>query len=322
MIDFPAAQRLQTNGITLSVHIAGPENGLPVLLLHGWPELARSWINQIGPLSKAGFRVIAPDMRGFGASDATREISAYGIDTLVADMTGLLDTLKIERAVWVGHDWGGFVVWPAALLVPERVAGVVGVNTPHFPLPTSSPVSQLRAFAGDDHYIVRFQEEGLAESLLEGNEDRFFEFTFAKPPKRLPTKISPDITHLLRRFSAFTGRAEDDIAIPKAERALYVQAYKASGFRGGINYYRNLDANWAHMKNVDQTVRQPSLMIGAALDPFLPPAFMDGMEKRVPDLTKHVIKNCGHWTQWEAPDELSATMINWLQQRKSDLKFQ
>ena len=323
MSDFPPAQRIKSNGISLCVHQAGPKHGLPVLLLHGWPELARSWKHQIGPLAAAGFRVIAPDMRGFGGSDAPKAVSAYGIDTLVADMTGLLDALGHERAVWAGHDWGGLVVWPAALLAPDRVCGVIGVNTPHLPRPPLSPLDLLVQRFGEDHYFNRFQEEGLAESALEGREDDFFAFIFARPPerpsRRLPKGVPPGMTHLLKRFAEFTGRDEALIAVPAAERAHYAAAYRRSGFRGGINYYRNVTANWRRMDGVDLTVRQPALMIGAELDPFLPPGFMDGMEERVPDLQKHVIKGCGHWTQWEAADALARLMIAWLRKRQQDL---
>ena len=319
MSDFPPARRIRTNGIHLSVHQAGPEDGLPVLLLHGWPELARSWKNQIGPLAAAGFRVIAPDLRGFGGSDAPTEVAAYGIDSLIADLTGLLDALGLRKAVWCGHDWGGLIVWPAALLAPERVAGVIGVNTPHLPRPPVSPLDLLVQRFGEDHYFNRFQPLGLAEQALSGREDDFFAFVFARPPKRLPATVPASATHLLARFAQFTGRKESAIAVPADERAHYAAAYRRSGFRGGINYYRNVTANWQRMDGVDPLVRQPALMIGAELDPFLPPAFMDGMEERVPDLHKHVIQGCGHWTQWEAPDELSTQMIAWLHKRRADL---
>ena len=321
MSDFPPAQRIRTNGIALSVHQAGPRDGLPVLLLHGWPELARSWKNQIGPLAAAGCRVIAPDMRGFGASDAPEDVAAYGIDTLIADMTGLLDALGHEQAVWAGHDWGGLIVWPAAVLVPERVAGVIGVNTPHLPRPPASPLDLLVQRFGEDHYFNRFQPEGLAESMLEGREDDFFAFIFTRLPARLARAAQAEITHLLKLFAAFDPAAvqERHIAVPAHERARYAAAYRRSGFRGGINYYRNVTANWRRMAGVDLTVRQPALMIGAELDPFLPPVFMDGMEERVPDLQKHVIRGCGHWTQWEAPEALAALMTAWLRARREEL---
>ncbi len=314
-MNFPAPTRIATNGITLSVHVAGPRTGPTVLLLHGWPELARSWQHQMAALAEAGFYVIAPDMRGFGASDCPDEVSAYGIDILLSDMTGLLDALNRDAAIWVGHDWGGFVSWPAALLVPERVAGLVGVNTPHSPRAPADPVALFRKSYGDDNYIVRFQEKGVAEAAFSGRENDFFDFIFGKPPPRKLSRTPASATHFLKRFAKFSGADEDTLVMPREEREVYAKAYIKSGFSGGINYYRNLSANWKRMKGVDYTIHQPSLMIGAELDFFLPPKLIDGMEERVKDLEVHIIKGIGHWTQWEAPEELSNLMIDWLERR-------
>lgn len=321
MTDMPPPRRIATNGVTLSVHLAGPETGMPVLLCHGWPELAYSWKNQIGPLAAAGHRVIAPDQRGFGASDAPWPAAAYGIDALVGDLTGLLDALGITRAVLVGHDWGGILAWHAALLAPERVAGVVGVNTPHRGHSRIDPVSMLGKRFGPEHYIVAFQEEGAEEALV-GREDDFFAFVFGSAP--LPAPADPrDIParafDLFGRFAAFTGREEARCVVPAADRAVYAAAYRASGFRGGVNWYRNLAANWARMAGVDHHVRQPALMIAAANDWYLPPALTRGMERLVPDLELHVIEGCGHWTQWEAPETLNRLILAWLARRRADL---
>ncbi|MBL1430820.1 MAG: alpha/beta hydrolase [Robiginitomaculum sp.] len=314
-MNFPPPTIIASNGIELSVHLAGPQDGFPVLLLHGWPELARSWKHQIAALAKAGFYVIAPDMRGFGGSDCPKEVSAYGIDILLADLTGLLDALDVEKAVWVGHDWGGFISWPAGLLVPERVAGLIGVNTPHSPRAPVDPVELFRKFFGDDNYIVRFQEPDFAESIFTGREQKFFDFIFGKPPTGKTSSTPPSATHFFTRFAKFTGAEENTLVMPKDEREIFATAYAKSGFTGGINYYRNLTANWQRMKGVDYTVHQPSLMIGAELDYFLPPKLIDGMEDRIADLEVHVIKDSGHWTQWEAPEELSNLMVSWLQRR-------
>ncbi|MBL4617866.1 MAG: alpha/beta hydrolase [Robiginitomaculum sp.] len=314
-MNFPKPRRIASNGIELSVHLAGSPDGVAVLLLHGWPELARSWKHQMAALAKAGFYVIAPDMRGFGGSDCPQEIDAYGIDILLADMTGLLDALDVEKAIWVGHDWGGFISWPAALLVPDRVAGLIGVNTPHSPRAPVDPVELFKKFFGDDNYIVRFQEPEFAESVFTGREEEFFDFIFGKPPLNKTSSTPATATHFFTRFANFTGAEENTLVMPKDERAIFASTYAKSGFTGGINYYRNLTANWKRMAGVDYTVHQPSLMIGADLDFFLPPKLIDGMEDRIADLEVHVIKNSGHWTQWEAPEELSNLMVSWLQRR-------
>lgn len=307
---------IETNGVTLQVHQAGPEDGYPVLLLHGWPELAHSWKHIMPALAAAGFRVIAPNMRGFDGSDAPDDVAAYGMETLVADMTGLLDALGHERAVWCGHDWGGLIVWPAALLAPERVAGVIGVNTPQIAPTEIDQVELLKQVYGEDHYIVRFQAPGV-EAKLKGQEDRFFEFVFGAPPAQAIDGLPPaEVTHLLDRFREFTGRPEDQLVVPMAERAVYAAAYRKSGFAGGINYYRNLSANWRLMRDYDNNIPdKPCLMVAADRDWFLPPLLTEGMADRINDLELHVLEGVGHWTMWEAPDRLNALMTDWLKRK-------
>ncbi len=318
MSDFPEPTRIATNGVTLSVHIAGPAKGQPVLLCHGWPELARSWKNQAGPLADAGYRVIMPDQRGFGASDAPEPVEAYGIDNLVGDLTGLLDALGHERAVFAGHDWGGIVVWHAAMLAPERFDGVIGVNTPHMPRPPIDPVSLLSQISGPDNYIVRFQERGVPEAVFTGREDDFFAFSFGKIPTRVPDdlrQVPPSAFDLLGRFSSVENVDDSRCVVPAKERAIYAETYRKSGFSGGINWYRNLPANWKRMEGESYVIEKPALMISASNDIYLPPAYVEHMVDLVPDLERHVIDDCGHWTQWEKPDELNALMLDWLGRR-------
>ena len=132
MLEMPPLQRTELNGMRLGFYEAGPRTKAPPLVLcHGWPELAFSWRHQIKALSEAGFRVIAPDMRGFGASEGPPDVEAYDLVHITGDLAGLLDHLKIERAIFVGHDWGGGAVWRMAQEHPSRVAGVIGINTPH-----------------------------------------------------------------------------------------------------------------------------------------------------------------------------------------------
>ncbi len=304
--------------VTLSVHLAGPETGTPVLLLHGWPELARSWTHQIPALAACGYRVIAPDQRGFGASDAPDAVEAYRIDRLVGDLTGLLDALGLAEAVWVGHDWGGLVAWHGALLARDRVAGVIGVNTPYSPPPARAPIEVLRDVFGPDHYIVRFQEEG-AEAAFTGREDAFFAFMFQRVrrdrARETDGRPPAGAYDLLGAFARFEGAPEDGIVVPAATRAAYAQAYRRAGFRGGLNWYRNFDANWRLVRGLDPTLAQPCLMIAARDDLYLPAELIERMPPLIADLTTHVISDCGHWTQWEAPQELNRVMTAWLTER-------
>ena len=132
MTEMPPLQFAQTNGIRMGYYEAGPKTDTPpVILCHGWPELAFSWRHQIKALGEAGIRVIAPDQRGYGSTDRPEAVEDYDIEHLTGDLVGLLDHLKIDKAIFVGHDWGGFIVWQMPLRHIDRVAGVVGVNTPH-----------------------------------------------------------------------------------------------------------------------------------------------------------------------------------------------
>lgn len=316
MTGFPAPRRIRTNGVELSVHLAGPQDGLPLLLLHGWPELAHSWKPVFPALAQAGFRLIAPDLRGFGASDAPKDAAGYAIDAVLADLTGLLDALEIEKAVWAGHDWGGIIAWHGAMLVPERVSGVIGVNTPHLPRGAQPPVAALTAIYGEDHYINRFQQPGLAEAAFEGREDAFFAFIFeTAPPQRVFERRGGEVTHLVKNFAAFEGRAEKRIAVPPEERKVYAAAYRRTGFAPGFGLYRNLDANWERMAGVDHRLAMPCLMVLAERDFMLPPALARWMPALCADLETHTLDACGHWTMWERPAELSALVTDWLARR-------
>lgn len=323
----PPARLIDTGAVRLSTHLAGPEDGPPVLLCHGWPELAYSWVNQIEPLAAAGYRVIAPDQRGFGGSDAPAATDDYGIDALVGDLTGLLDALGHEKAVFVGHDWGGVVVWHAAMLAPERVAGVIGVNTPHLPAPPQSPLALLEARFGPQHYILEFQPPGVAEAAFSGREEAFFTFMFRRPKPIAEASQAPvsgvtgehPTVRFLSRFAAFPDDAdswnEAHAAVPRADRDIYAQAFRRSGFAGGLNWYRNMAANAERMGGVDPRIDKPCLMVLADEDIFLPPIIAAGMGALIADLTTITLENCGHWTMWETPERLTAEMLTWLAKR-------
>ncbi len=319
MTPMPPARRVDVGEVTLSVHEAGPAGGVPVLLLHGWPELALSWSAQIQALSAAGYRVIAPDNRGFGASDAPHEVAAYGIDRLVGDISGLLNALDLEKAVIIGHDWGGILMWHAACLIPERFIAAIGVNTPHLPRGARPPIEVFRDLAGAEHYIVRFQDEA-SDTLFDGREEDFFAFVFGTPPPTADLdKLPPSIAHLPKRFERFVARgglkSEDDSVLSPEARRQFADVYRRTGFRGGMNWYRNMDANWARMGGVDHRLAMPVFMITAECDFMLPPKLASWMPALCSDLTMEMIEDIGHWTQHEAADTLNALLATWLGRR-------
>jgi epoxide hydrolase A/B len=318
MPTLPEARFVRTNGIRMAVYEAG--SGFPVVLCHGWPELAYSWRHQIPALAAAGYRAIVPDQRGYGLTDRPDEVEDYDMAHLTGDLVGLLDALAIEKAVFCGHDWGGLVVWQMPLLHAERVAGVIGVNTPFIPRAPMDPIALMRAVYGDDMYIVYFQNYGAADALLARDVGRVFR-TFMR--KNVITNVAyaklPPESRRMEFIRAFEGPEPEthagELLLDPQELAFFVDAYERTGFTGGINWYRNLSRNWRASEGLEERVRVPGLMVSAEDDFVLSPAMADGMEAFVPDLEKDVIPACGHWTQQEKPAELNRIMIDWLKRR-------
>jgi pimeloyl-ACP methyl ester carboxylesterase len=333
MIEMPPLQFAQTNGIRMGFYEAGPKTDAPPLILcHGWPEMAFSWRHQIKALSDAGIRVIAPDQRGYGATDRPEAVEAYDLEHLTGDLVGLLDHLKIDRAIFVGHDWGGFVVWQMALRHRDRVAGVVGVNTPHYNRAPVDPIELMRQRFGEQMYIVQFQNPSReADRIFNSRVEQTFDAFMRKP---IPRKDTGADTASAEPATAGVGASpKTNLAFPQMiaaydakfdprtpilapeEKKVFVDTFTRTGFTGGINWYRNWTRNWERAAGLDHTIRVPALMIMAENDAVLPPSAADGMEKIVPDLEKYLVRDSGHWTQQEKPAEVSAKLIEWRRKR-------
>lgn len=329
MIEMPPLQFAQVNGIRMGFYEAGPKTDKPpVVLCHGWPELAFSWRHQIKALSEAGIRVIAPDQRGYGASDRPEPVEDYDMEHLTADLVGLLDHLKIDKAIFVGHDWGGFVVWQMPLRHPDRVAGVVGVNTPHWDRAPMDPIELFRQRFGDQMYIVQFQNPAREPDKIFGSRvEQTFDAFMRKPLPRPPEKPGePPVAGLgasaktnlafPQMIAAYDAKFDPRTPILSAEeKQVFVDTFTRTGFTGGINWYRNFTRNWRRSEGLDHHVKVPALMIMAENDAVLPPSATEGMEKLVPDLEKYLVRDSGHWTQQEKPEEVSAKLIEWRRKR-------
>jgi pimeloyl-ACP methyl ester carboxylesterase len=307
---------VSTNGIHLAVRDEG--SGPVVVLCHGFPELAYSWRHQVPALVAAGFRVLAPDQRGYGDSDRPADVTAYDIHELTADLVGLLDALDIEKAVFVGHDWGGLVVWMMPLLHLERTAGVVGVNTPYLPRAPIQPVTMIRGAFGDNHYIVHFQQAEVPDAALARNVRRVFTQLMRRgvPHEQLEARLAKlgRMPNLVEMVDAPDAPGEPFLT--EDEIQVYVDAFTRTGFTGGINWYRNMDRNWETTPDLDAArITVPSLMVIAEWDFALRPELAEPMKTLVDDLETVVIPRCGHWTQQEHPDELNRILVDWLQRR-------
>jgi pimeloyl-ACP methyl ester carboxylesterase len=290
-----------------------------VVLCHGFPELAYSWRHQLPALAEAGFRAIAPDMRGYGGSSRPDRVEDYGLTELTGDLVGLLDMLGIERAVFVGHDWGGFVAWAMPVLHPERCAGVVGVCTPYVAMPVTSVLRMLVGGEDERLYILWFQQPGVAEAVLDSRAPLLFDRLMRAPlaPEGLAARALVDGKLDLNPFRRLEQLApETDPLLSEEELAVYVETFERSGFRGGINWYRNIDRNAREHPDVgSRKLELPCLMLCAAWDPALRPEMAAGMPARCADLSMHTIERAGHWVQQEQPDAVNRLLVGWLRER-------
>lgn len=323
-MSFPEPRTVRANGLDMAVYERG--EGPAVVLCHGFPELAYSWRHQMPAIAGAGFRAIAPDQRGYGRTvdAATGHIPAavedYDMVHLTDDLVGLLDALGIGKAVFCGHDWGGMVVWQMPLRHPDRVAGVIGVNTPFVPRSPIDPIEAMRAAYGEDMYILYFQKPGEAERLFEADIAKTLRFWYRRSAVTLEDfdTAAPEAAKslaLTKLFEMPESTWGGEQLLTEAEAAVYREAFTRTGFAGGLNWYRNFSRNWALSEGQAERVNVPCLMISAANDVVLRPELADGMEAFCPDLEKHVIADCGHWTQAEKPAELNALLTDWLTRR-------
>lgn len=327
VVDLPAARRITLPGrdggdLTLSIHEAGadgPGNRPAVIFSHGFPELGYSWRYQLDAVANAGFRAIAPDQRGYGDSDAPEPIEAYDLGELCGDLDALCEALGIDQAVFVGHDWGGAVVWAMPTLFPERVAGVVGLCTPMMAFPGTDFLKMLVDGEVERQYMLWFQEPGVAEAAVEPHIDLMFRklMVGGLPPKDAIAQMTSTGRIDMNPFRDLPNlQTIGEPVISDAELAHYIETFRRTGLRGGINWYRNLDRNAQRYPTVGTTdPGVPCLMLAAEWDPALPPRLSEGMDQRIADLERHVIPGAGHWVQQEAPVEVNTLLVDWLVRR-------
>jgi pimeloyl-ACP methyl ester carboxylesterase len=315
----PPVQRARVNGIDMAYYEAGPRGRAPIVLCHGFPELAFSWRHQIKALAEAGHWVIAPDQRGYGLTPGPETVKAYDMEHLTGDLAGLLDHLGVEKAIFVGHDWGGFVVWQMPLMHPGRVAGVIGLNTPFMPRSPADPIALMRARFGPDMYIVWFQTPGDADATLAADVDKTMRF-FMRKPRAIAQAAQPPQGGSTFAFkdllAGWDGAYDADAFLTPEELGVFVETFRRSGFTGGINWYRNFTRNWERSEGLAQRIDDlPCLMITAERDAVLTPAMAEHMPGFIGDLEMHMVEGSGHWTQQEKPDEVNRLMLDWLTRR-------
>ncbi|MDO1560224.1 alpha/beta hydrolase [Brevundimonas sp. 2R-24] len=311
---------VEANGLTFSVLEAG--EGPLVLLLHGFPELAISWRAQIEALAEAGYRAVAPDMRGYGLSAAPEDRDAYSILNLVGDVVGLANACGAETCTVVGHDWGAAVAWHCALLRPDLFTKVAGLSVPFQPRRAAGPPTKIMAALSKraglgDLYIQRFQAPD-AHAPFDADPEAalrkcFYGYDGATPPEARSTGFVPEGLALLDTIPDEAPRPPWMSADHLAE---YADAFGRTGFRPAFDWYRNIDRNWALTSAFqDKRIEVPALFLAGEADPVR--LYAQGAEAEldqwVPNLRgKVIVPGAGHWLQQERPDEVNAALLDFL----------
>ncbi|PNT14097.1 hypothetical protein POPTR_010G010800v4 [Populus trichocarpa] len=316
---------INVNGINIHVAIKGPENAPVILFIHGFPQLWYSWRHQIEALSSLGYRAVAPDLRGYGDTDAPAEVTSYTVLHVVGDLIGLLDVVapNQESVFVVGHDWGALIAWHLSLFRPDRVKALVNLSVLFNPRnPSRKVIATLKAVYGDDYYIIRFQEPGEIEAEFAeiGTEKVLKEFLTYRTPAPI----------FLPKGQGFNGKPLDTpVVLPswlsEEDVKYYTSKFEQKGFTGGLNYYRNLDRNWeltapwtgAQIKVPvkfivgDQDLTYNSL---GAKDYIA----KGGFKRDVPFLQDLVVmEGVGHFINEEKPEEISKHIYDFFQKSSS-----
>lgn len=303
----------------LSTYQSG--KGPAVVFCHGFPDLARGWQYQLPIVSAAGFHAIAPDMRGYGNSSCPEKVSDYSISELAGDLIALLDSLNIEKAVFVGHDWGGFVAWAMPVLYPQRVIGVAAACTPYIPFPSVAIHSDAVQGDTERQYVAWFQQEGIAETYMDQHVETIVHNTMrtSVPLKEVYEAAYRSGNLNMNPFwNIETAPCLGNPLLSEEDNQFYIDAFSRTGFRGGINWYRNIDQNAASHPDIGVAPLDiPCLMLMADLDPALRPEFAADMPDRCKNLEMHLIENAGHWVQQEQSEVFNGYLIPWLKKHFS-----
>lgn len=312
-------QFVESNGIRMRVATMG-DTGPLVIMAHGWPESWYSWRHQIVAVANAGFRVVAPDMRGYGATDAPANVEDYNITEIAADMVGLVDTFGEEKAILIGHDWGSIVAWNTVLLHPDRFSALMAMSVPYSGRAAQSPLQSWQEAYGDNfYYILYHQEPGVAEAEYDADPAGLLSRLYLSPDSpREPATI----TDRKRSAGGWIGRMGKPLGLPdwltQNDLDYVVNQFKAAGFRGGVNYYRNFHRNWEITPQLaDARVTVPTLFLAGEKDVVIagaPQARLEGAMRRVVDDLRGVIliPEAGHWIQQERPAETNAAVLEFL----------
>jgi len=312
---------VETNGIRM--HVAEAGSGPLVVMCHGFPESWYSWRHQLVALAAAGYHAVAPDMRGYGQTDAPAAIEAYTLLHLVGDIVGLVAALGEKTAIVAGHDWGAPVAWHAALLRPDVFRAVIALSVPFRPRGSTRPTTVMPQTNEAVFYQLYFQAPGVAEAELGRDPRATIRRLLYTGSGDLPTRgDGTGLAGMVRRGGGFLEQTVDPESLPAwltdADVAFYAGEYARTGFRGGLNWYRSIDRNWELLAPyAGGLVNVPALYVAGDRDLVVR---FPGMDQLIPNLSKFVpqlrrtvmLQGCGHWTQQERAAEVNAAMLEFL----------
>jgi len=319
-IDGLTFRYIETNGIRMRIGEMGTEGPL-VLLVHGWPETWYSWRHQISALANAGYRVVVPEMRGYGKTDAPQAIEEYDIVHLAGDLVGILDELGEEHAALVSHDWGAIVSATTVLLHPDRFSSLVLMSVPYAGRGKQSRMDAWNKQFGDNFFYILYHNlpGGVAEAEYDSDPAGLLSRLYLSPDS---PRAKPEVTDPLMSAGGWIPRLGAAIELPawlsQAELDYYVAQFTECGFRGGVNYYRNFQRNWEITSQLAEAkIEIPTLFLAGAKDNVILGADAESLRKlmapALSDLREVVIvPEMGHWIQQEDAATTNKVVLNFL----------
>lgn len=322
----PTEVLVDTATIRMNVRDAG--RGPAILLCHGFPETSYACRHQVAALAAGGYRVIAPDMRGYGGTEVPEGVDQYTVFHLVGDMVALLDALGEQSALIVGSDWGATVAWQASQMRPDRFAGVMALGVPLMGRPPRAPTRIFPQTATEQHYTLYFQQVGAAEAEFERDVRRTLrKLYFAASGDAGPRETDPEVPNpfaMVSRREGLLAPLPEPEEMPawlnEAELEAFVEAFSRSGFRGGLNYYRNLDRNWELQASLaGRTIEVPAKFVAGERDTGLQIPGMMEIIRAMPTLAPRIyeplfLKGAGHWLAQERADQVSEAILGFAKE--------
>ncbi len=303
---------IEVNGLQMRLAEAG--SGPLVVLLHGFPESWYSWRHQLRALADAGFHAVAPNQRGYPGTDSPAAVTDYTILHLVGDVVGLIGALGEQNAAVIGHDWGAPVAWHTALLRPDLVRGVGGLSVPFTARTPVPALTAARDAFGEAFYQLYFQRPGVEKEFEADLTESFRRSLFGLSGN------NPEVRRLLvpegqRFFDGWISPDELPAWLTERDLAAYVEEFAESSFFGPLNWYRNIDHNWALTAPWEGArITPPALFLAGDRDPVM--SWYDAstleasLRTLVPNLRRfELVPGVGHWIQQERPEVTNAALI-------------